>query len=444
MPKDFFQDMVKVKRAQNATKNSEPVVMRESIRKVEPREEYREEYVEPKLDSKIKLKTPSDTAPRRHTNSKSSRALWVVAGIATLFLFAALSFVFAGAKVTVNPRVKDLGLKKNFSAVKDSISNDLSFNLIAISGEDSVKIKGGAEVDVTLKAEGSVLVYNNFSTASQPLAIDTRLLGSNGKIYKTKTKTTVPGMKDGKPGSVEVTIYGSEPGADYNSGPLDFTVVGFKGTPKYDKFYVRSKGDIKGGFVGKQSVVSEAEKTTALDTLRTTLKEKLLKNATDTIPSGFILFQDAIFLNVDDQSVSGTSSDGMVPLNLKGTLYGFLFEEKKLTQKIVENSVDNYDGGEVYIPNIRDFTFDLIEQDSALFKDVTRITFSLSGSSKIIWRLDEVKLIEDMLGKKKSDFNQVLSTYPNIVTAEVAFHPFWKRSFPEKAKKIKLNVVYPE
>ena len=47
--------------------------------------------------------------------------------------------------------------------------------------------------------------------------------------------------KDGKPGSVEVGIYGSSAGPEYNSIPIDFKIFGFKNTPKYAKIYARSK-----------------------------------------------------------------------------------------------------------------------------------------------------------------------------------------------------------
>src|SRR6185436_19331087 len=101
--------------------------------------------------------------------------------------------------------------------------------------------------------------YNNYSTASQNLDIDTRLEGSNGKIYKTKTKIVIPGMKDGKTGSVEVKVYASVAGPEYNSAPLDFKIFGFKGTPKYSKFYGRSKGALSGGAKGKAPALSAEE-----------------------------------------------------------------------------------------------------------------------------------------------------------------------------------------
>src|SRR3989344_6062534 len=105
-----------------------------------------------------------------------------------------------------------------------------------ISGEESKVVQDTKTKDVIEKAKGTVLIYNNFSSVPQRLDIDTRLEGSNGKIYKTVKKIVVPGMRSSAPGSVEVGIYAAAGGEEYNSGPLDFTIFGFKGTPKYSKF----------------------------------------------------------------------------------------------------------------------------------------------------------------------------------------------------------------
>ena len=171
--------------------------------------------------------------------------------------------------------------------------------------------------------------------------------------------------KDGKPGSIEAGIYAAEIGEEYNSTPLDFKILGFQGTPKYSKFYGRSKGDITGGFKGKSSIISALDKTTAVSELKATLETKLLKKATDQIPSGFILFKDAIFLSIDDQNVSFIpDKENTTLVNIKGTLYGFLFDEKKLTTKIAQDIIDNYDGSGIYMPNIRDLTFSLSDKEN--------------------------------------------------------------------------------
>jgi len=380
-------------------------------------------------------------------NSKGSKyRIYFVALISVIFLLFALSFLFSGAKITVIPKVKDVSLNTSLSAIKNSNTESFSFDLVVISGEEKKVIQGGEEKDVAVAAQGIVLIYNSFSSSPQTLDIDTRLEGSNGKIYKTNKKIVVPGItKDDKPGSVEVGIYGAGTGDEYNSTPLDFKIFGFKGTPKYSKFYARSKGDITGGFKGKSSLVSSLDKTIAVSELKTILETKLLKKVTDQIPSGFILFKDAVFLDIDDQNVNFTpDKDGNTSVNIKGTLFGFLFDEKKLTKKIAGDIIDEYDGSEIYMPNIRDLVFSLIDKEDISFVDVKNIDFTLSGSPKIIWKVDETKFATDLLSKKKSDFNQVLVQYPNIDSAVLVIRPFWKSSFPEKSENIEIIVNYPK
>ncbi len=60
-----------------------------------------------------------------------------------------------------------------------------------------------------------------------------------------------------------------------------------------------------------------------------------------------------------------------------------------------------------------------------------------------MWKLNEDKLITDLLGKSKKDFNQILLQYPNVVSANLSLSPIWNRSIPEKAKDIKVIVNYP-
>jgi len=75
---------------------------------------------------------------------------------------------------------------------------------------------------------------------------------------------------------------------------------------------------------------------------------------------------------------------------------------------------------------------------------VKNIAFNLSGTPKVVWKVDTEKLISDLLGKRKKDFYQVLSQYPDIKSADLALKPAWRTSFPDKSKDIKIIVNYPE
>ena len=377
--------------------------------------------------------------------NKPKYKLWFVALISVVFLLFALSFLFARAKITVMPKTQNISLNQNLSAVKNgNDSNALSFDLVVISGEEEKTIQGGELKDVSVKARGTVVIYNNFSSSSQVLAKDTRLEGSNGKIYQIISKITVPGIKNGKPGSVEVGIYAALAGEEYNSAPLDFKILGFKGTSKYSKFYGRSKGDITEGLRGKYYQISNTQKATLNDELKTALSAKLFQKVTAQIPPGFILFKDAGFLNIDENNINNISpessqTDGMIKVIMKGTFYGFLFDEKKLTKMIAENSIDQYDDSDIHIPDIKNLIFSLPDKEIS-FADVKNINFNLSGASQIVWNVDSSKLVNDLLGKRKKDFTQILSAYPNITSADVTFRPFWVRSFPDKEKNIKLII----
>src|SRR3989338_5664631 len=371
-------------------------------------------------------------------------ALWFVASISILFLLFALSYFFLKVTIEVNPKIQNVVLNENLSAFKGAdADSSLAFDLIVISGEESRQVRSVEEKDVSEKAQGTVVIYNTFSSANQRLSIDTRLEGSNGKIYKTKKALVVPGMKDSTPGSIEVNIYGAEAGAEYNSAPLDFTIFGFKGTPKYSKFYARSKGPITGGFKGKAPFVSSNQELSLLKELKTTLQTKLFKKATDQIPSGFVLFKDAVFLITnpdDDASInSDPSKENKFVVKQRGTLYGFLFNEAKLTKKIAQDSIEKYDGSPVYIPNIKDLIFSLSGKENFSSGEIKNIDFNLSGNAQIVWKLDEAKFKADLLGKSKKDFSQILLQYPNIISADLAISPFWKTSLPDKSKDIKVR-----
>src|SRR3989344_9506234 len=235
MPKNLFQDMVKVKRERREE-------ARQSLLSDRPEEPERE-YTVPvnQVKSPVAAESPRNARDAREEFNHEFMEpiggrrprLWGVALISVVFFLFALSFLFTKAEVTVNPKIEDLILNENLSATKDASSDNLPFEVVIIPGQEERIVAGGELKDVSLSAKGTAIIYTSYSSATQRLDINTRLEGSNGKIYKTEKTVVVPGMKGAVPGSIEVGIYGAETGEEYNSGPLDFKIFGFKGTPKY-------------------------------------------------------------------------------------------------------------------------------------------------------------------------------------------------------------------
>lgn len=460
MPKNFFEDMVRIKREKSGIPFDAPLPTLNNFSpkpkpkiKPKPIQEFRtESKPEPRYTPEVERESFQDKFASVYDvvdrgPKRGSKSMWWIAGISVLFLLFALSYLFTGAKVVITPKSQAATFDQSLTAVKDSSDENITFDLVVLSGEETKLVPGGEEQDVLKRSKGKVIIFNNFSTASQNLDIDTRLEGSNGKIYKTETKTTVPGKsKTGTPGAVEVNIYASEAGSEYDSGPLDFTIFGFKGTPKYSKFYARSKDgtSITGGFKGKVKAVSEEDRKLALEELNATLKDSLSKKASDQIPVGFILFKDAGFLETQEvlPTTTAPSTDGNVPITIKGTYYGVLFDEVELTKKIAKDLVPGYADEDVYIPNMRELTFSIKSKETPL-KDIKNLSFDLTGTGKIVWKVDIEKFLGDILGKKKKDFDETLAQYPNIDSATLSIRPVWKMTFPEKEKNINIVVLEP-
>lgn len=435
MAKRLLEDIVRVKSKMKQPVKREPErIISEPVVAEPPRSESRPT---PQFPKEPFLKS---------SRSRPHYMLWFIALVSVAFCFFAVSLLFSKAEVVAVPKIEDVVLNENFSAVKNLSENGLVFNLVIIDGVENITIPTPGEKDVALKAIGIVKIFNDFSSASQTLDIDTRLEGSNGKMYKTKAKTSVPGRgKDGTPGSIEMEIYAAEAGAEYNSGPLDFYIFGFKGTPKYAKFKVRSQGEITGGFKGKMPNVSDDEKASAVQSIKDSLRQKLLLRATSQTPSERILFKDAVFLTTDEANMSQVyNNDNTATLTLKGSLAGILFSEDALAKKVAKEKVEKYDGSEVYISNLKDLTFSLVSKDSNSFGDVKNINFNLSGQAKIVWKINLEKFSASLLGKAKKDFTEILSQSPNIDSATLTLRPFWRRSIPEESKNIKITINYPK
>jgi len=219
----------------------------------------------------------------------------------------------------------------------------------------------------------------------------------------------------------------------------DFKIVGFKGTPKYDKFYGRSKTDIVGGINGEVRTLDASTNKDTKTELEATLKEKLMKQALAQIPKNYILYPGAINLYDENVNIPTISEGDFGVASIKATMYAFIFEEKQLTKSISGKVLSQYDGSDVNIPQIRGLTFALTSQPVQNVSEFPmNITFSLTGAVDIVWLIDLEKLTDLLVNRKKSEFQAVLSSFPNISSSEISLRPFWVRSFPSDKNKIKI------
>ncbi|OHA92121.1 MAG: hypothetical protein A3J09_01335 [Candidatus Zambryskibacteria bacterium RIFCSPLOWO2_02_FULL_51_21] len=382
---------------------------------------------------------PVRTPIPRHRRGSRKRIFWASIVAFLILVFAALSF-FNGATLSYTPKSAALAFKEDVYTAHKSGTNGLFYSVVKLSRDKGMAAAAGGEQDVSRKASGVIIVYND-SAEAQRLVVNTRFESSAGKIYRIDKPITVPAKKtvsgSAQPGSVEATVYADQAGEAYNSAPTDFTVPGLKGTPRFESVYARSKTPIAAGFIGKEKVVKSEDLVVAKSSLQASLKEELYTEAEAEVPEDFVLFRSLSTFDFEDLPQTAGSGASVV-LNMRGHFYGVMFKRSDLASFL---AVKKLGIGPAEPVGITDYSPLNISFASAVPEDLlssSDISFKITGAAQVVWLTDEVALKADLAGHNKSEVQGILNNYPTIAAANITVRPFWKSSLPDKPDKIKV------
>lgn len=385
-----------------------------------------------------------DSSPNENTTSRY--ALWCIALASVIFLFFVLSYFFSGATVVVVPKSEIAQLEDiEFSAMKATTTDDLRFEIMTVRGEETRTVEATSESAESTKASGRIVIFNNSGKTAQKLVATTRFQTPDGKIYRIADEVTVPGQKteNGKtvPGSVEVAVYADQPGESYNIPLSDFTIPGFAGSAKFETIYARGKTPMSGGSTGKVYVVSEEEANIIRTELSEVLYQKLTSQAQAELPEGYVFFPGATFSKNNEVSVGAVvGKEKDVVVRQSSSLSVIIFEKNSLIKEIAQKSIREYDSLPISMPSLESLVMNLKNHDNIVLNDVEKIAFTFSGAADIVWTFDEEQLTQELSGRKKKDFQSILSNYTSIEKASFSISPFWKNTFPDKKEKIKIDI----
>lgn len=370
-------------------------------------------------------------------SSWSKVALWLAVSSCIAVLLIVLSWTFTGATVIVTPKRTTITLSDDFGA--ERVGGSLSFTAAPFQKIGEEAVPALAKKRVSERTSGTIVVYNNFSDKPQRLIKNTRFESPQGRIYRIDRSIVVPGQKKSgtelTPGNVEAVVFADSPGESFNSPPTDFTVPGFKNDPgRYAGFYARSKTALTGGFEGTIPVPTEAAEKVAREKMRLKITEELLAEATQTAPKDSVFLKGA-YRVVTESLPSQERGESEAVVREKITLTAFYLPRAELTRAIAQKKLPQYDGKPVSIETLESLIVTLKSAGSADEK----ITFSVAGEARVVSLFDETALAEALRGKPKNGVAPVLSSFPAIEKVDVTLRPFWRRSFPEKAGKIKIE-----
>lgn len=362
-------------------------------------------------------------------SSNRSTIIFMAVVAAVVIAIGLMTFVFNSATISIVPKYADVdGFSRSFAF---SMTPDdplaIPYTLATTTVTKSKKLPVSESKLVQTKASGKIIVFNNFDSAPQRLIKNTRFESNAGKIYRINESITIPGKKGDTPGSVEVTVYADSFGPEYNSDPTDFTIPGFKGTPRYNAFFGRSNGPLSGGASGNVSLVSKSDLDSAKDELAIEINKAIKDNFKEVAVPGYTPLQNAIKVTYEDNE-KDVAVGGSSTYTVKATGYLILAEEKRLASAIAGSAVRSYAGEPVRVEYLDTLTF--VPKDTATIGTNTTTDILIEGKPRVVWNTDFEAMKTILMGKSKDEFMEIMKGVPSVDKATPSFFPIWITKFP--------------
>lgn len=373
-------------------------------------------------------------------HKKSGRPIITLFLILLVALIAGggVAMIFAGAKVVIHPLEREVPVNTTLVA-SDLETAALPFEIVRIEKVATQPVPADGTETVSERASGTLTVYNEFSSTPQRWVTNTRFESSEGQIYRVKKSVIIPGSKDGKPGTVEVTVYADEAGTAYNVGLTEFTIPGLAGSPQFESLYAKSKTPLTGGFIGERPVVSESKAAEVRVIAREALTEDLNNTIADQIPSGFTLLAGSVSITFESLSNGEGDGNGNATVREKGTASALVFPTDALAAALAKKTIASYDEDSVTIGKTNTLSISNLPSATEL-QSATEIPVSLQGTVTIVWKVSAEQIKTEIAGKTREAAETVLSNIPGIDRAELILRPFWKNSFPTDSEKITVSI----
>jgi hypothetical protein len=368
---------------------------------------------------------------------KKNRTILLGSIFAILFgVFVLMTYVFNYGTVTLSPKSQYVTINNKYELPSDS------YKIVDLSKTDTKPISSSVTKEVKSKATGKIIIYNNFDSSTQKLVPNTRFETKDGKVYRITAGVVIPGKTDAGPGSVEANVSADSYGADYNIGITEFTIPGFKGTPRYTGFYAKSKTAMAGGASGKTAVVSKEDVEDKKAILVPTLEEKVRVEILNIKDDGYVVVPDSLQFEYSDNrdQLSSSSSGASFQQTVKGKV--LLVNTEQMYKLIARKMMDGYKEEAVLLesPEILSYSY---SKDMQLNASTTpQLLFTYDG--RIKYNIDKDAVANLIVGKDKLEAQKLLiANYYNVLTGDDALKikimPWWSSSFPSSVSKVHVE-----
>jgi len=421
------------------------------------RNKFFSKKIKEKKEIKIKKKTQSEDYSDSIQEEIVHRSIWsnkfpkffgFFIGIAVIIAGIVGYLVLPSAEVTIFPKteVKSLELSltgsKNIGAV-DSQLNKIPLKEISVRKTKSQEFLATGEMQLNERARGIITVYNEYSSEPQTLVATTRFESTNGQIFRIPKSVIIPGasINEGKiiASSLDVEVIADQPGEEYNIGPNNFIIPGFKGSPKFAAFYGISKKVMTGGSTKKVKIVLKDDLEQAEKILIDELKNEINASLRDQIPEDYKMLTGGAKENLTDVFPTAKENDQVdkFTLEIEIVVQALLYKDEDLKSLIDSNVAAAITEDKRPLSETQK-----IEWQEPIEIDWQKGTaaFKLKVQEDLAFQIGAEKIKADLAGKKEIDVRKYLSSQMEIEKASVTFWPFWVKKVPSQLKKIKIII----
>lgn len=374
-----------------------------------------------------------------------------VAVIGMAFSFVALIYIIGTRLVHAQVVITERHIPFSIDSVALELTHEtatddgrLSFQAMVVTTEVTREVFGSELVQSFSKANGKVVILNEYSKTPQTIKAGTVFTAPTGKRYVTAATVVVPGYTGTASaktaGTVTATVTAAEAGESYNTESTTFTIAGWTGT-KAKQFNARSVGSISGGEAGIRHSLSASEKAAAIATLQTQLIERLKRESRAQIPDNLITFPELQVATIDIASLKVEGQGIKFPMKLSGTMTSYLIQRDLLEQAIAQKAISDRSYPHVAIPALGDITVTPITPLPTNSAHVPEnITISLSGDGTIITKVQTETVRESLAGINRRQFNTIFADIHEVDVAKYTLYPFWAPYFPVASSRITVEV----
>jgi hypothetical protein len=390
-------------------------------------------------------KTENNYVEEEYSKSTGNFKKWIFSLVLILIVLPLMYFfVFRQkAEIIVEPKTETAYASASFEISKNNVSkNDsyIDFKVTKIEKQSSSVVKASGEQDVSEKASGMIKIFNEFSSAPQNLVKNTRFESKEGLIYRINNSISIPGYREenGKiiPGELEVEIFADIAGSEYNSGISDFTIPGFKDFPdRYKKVYAKGISDISGGYVGKKRVISESDKTAALERIKADLKDQIISDIKKSGDNFIVSFDES---KINYSKISEENSGEDVKINVTSTVDVYVFDIVEFSSFMHAKLLPSSEVSNVIITNQNDVKTKISDLSGSV-SDTVKMIY-VEGDLNFESIIETDSLATDLAGENRESAIDIMAKYNSIRKFEFNIRPIWSQKFPKNTSKINIII----